>query len=334
MKKTKFIPLLLSVLVLSGCAPTTEEPLEVEIEETPAPVVSEYAEVTEKKCRVLFEKEVYVGSFTGTTKKDVPMEGVFTGSGLDFIGSFENGDPQTGRIAISGYHTELDGETFSGTLNGNLINGQIDGQVTFSSRTAQDVEFVYTGNWVDGCASGVATMTFEDEKSYDRIGTFVRGYFAPDGLEILQTMGTLEPCYTLSQERLDALKQYTELWEEDYTHDHFFEPVYEVDPTLSVNDMITTGELPTKWVQRYGMRVVAWQSTQFGARDIPVTVITVSLDDFYNEVLWIICPHTIDNLWRGAVFNADLFPLAKSTYTTVNGQTQSCLVALASDWYF
>ena len=182
---------------------------------------------------------------------------------------------------------------------------------------------------------GRGRLEYASEGYYTRIGTFAAGIWTPTWLDTLETLGTCEPRFSLTEEQTAFLAAHPELWEEE-THQDFLNSRYkkELDRSMTVRRCFTEpGCMDSPgWMSVSALRVIrSWVAEPEGGA--VMTCITAA-DSPYSYPARVILPDRVDGLRRGQRFHVVALPICLSEYTTVLGEKQTCLVLVAGDSYF
>jgi len=339
MKKITAI-LLLLCLTLTGCggnaapAPTPEP--------TPAPTPEPTA-AEDLPWTLDWNGTEYTGVYSGAVEHMIPQgEGAFIGrSGPGRIFSWDGGwiaglPSGEGEMTDESFHTRIQDVPCAGTYRGGAADGLPTGAGSFASVTAEGVPFAYEGGWKDGLPEGEGTLTYDAEGYFTRAGRFTAGRFTPNWIQALETVGTCEPCFTLSDEQRAFLEEHPELWESD-EHLNFLESEYKKDYVrgLTMADCFERPEVMDQpgWMCIYSLRLIrAWTVDGFDGVS-PMTVI-VAADGTYSMNVRVILPAVPEYTYRGQRFHVYALPVGLSEYTNVLGEKQTCLVLVAGDAYF
>lgn len=284
----------------------------------------------------------YTGAYTGTLTGGRPSgQGRFegfnaVGQSLSWDGGWSEGAiAGAGTLRADRLLTEREGQEVSGTYDGAGADGLPAGQGVFSSLDAQGVPFTYTGAWAAGLMDGPGELRFDAENRYLRRGTFTGGCFTPTWLEAMDCLGTCEPRFELTEAQKGFLAGYPALWEQE-THQTFLNsPLAGLfDSTVSLNrcfDDPAVLESP-RWIRLYSLRTVRADAAPLFEGGPAVTRV-LAADGTYQHVVEVIFPERVDDMIRGRRFHVFALPVAMSSYTTVRGLEQPCLVLIAGDIY-
>ena len=340
MKKT--ILYLLSIcLLLSGCGKTADVPAPTP-EITPAPT-PEPTEAEDLPWTLERDGTEYEGVYTGEVGHMVPDgEGTFIGRGTGqktfaWTGGWSFGHPDgPGELTDENCRTWIADTICAGTYRGQAADGIPEGEGEFSAVTAEGVPFTYVGEWKNGLPEGRGTLAYDAEGWYVRRGTFTAGRFTPDWLQALETIGSCEPCFTLTDAQRDFLKAHPELWETE-DHFNFLNSQYKKDYVrgLNLQQCFENPEVMDEpgWMCIYSLRMIRAYTVDSFEGVGPFTCI-VAADGLYSMNVRVIFPGQPPNLYRGQRFHVYAMPVGLSEYTTVLGEKQTCLVLVAGDAYF
>ena len=343
MKKTA-VWLLLACLLLCGCAtggkgaPTPEPTAEATPEPTPEP-----ASVEEMPVTLAWNGTEYAGTYTGEVRHMTPEgQGTFIGrsaAGQTFFwdGAWSAGVPEgEGEMTDERCRTSVEAAPCTGAYRGRAVSGIPEGEGSFSSVTAEGVPFTYTGGWKDGLPEGKGVLSYDADGYYTRTGTFTAGRFTPTWIQALETVGTWEPRFTLTEAQRGFLEEHPELWESE-EHTNFLNSQYKKDYIrgLTLQNCFDDPESMAEpgWMCIYSLRLIRSYTVDGFEGVAPMTCI-VAADGLYSMNVRVIFPGTPEYTYRGQRFHVYALPVGLSEYTTVLGEKQTCLVLVAGDAYF
>ena len=324
--------------LLIGCARPEPEP---EPTPTPAPTATpEPTAAADMALTVEFDGVEYTGLYTGALRAMRPEgEGRFAGQsvrGETFVwqGNWNAGAPSgAGELTLDACALTVEGAPALGRYEGQAVDGVPSGEGRFTAADAEGVDYTYVGGFVDGRIEGQGTLTSEAENRFVRAGTFTDGAFTPTWLEAVETLGTLEPRFTINEVQREFIEQYPALWEADNYRNYMkseYKKVY--DRSLILRKCFEKPELldEPRWMGMSAVRIVRAWTVTLGEHSF--TCIT-GADSTYAYPIRVIIPEAIEGLRRGQRFHVYGIPLTLSDYTTVLGQSAQCLVLLAGDVY-
>ena len=339
--KKRLIPLLLVLLFLIGCGPAPAE--EPAASPTPEPTATpEPSEAADLPFSLTWEGIEYEGLYTGRLKTGLP-EGWGTFDGMSaqrfafrWEGGWTAGSPTgEGTLAADRYVTQVDGIPAAGSYTGAALAGIPEGEGRFTAVSDRGVGYTYTGDWAGGLMDGQGTLRYEAEGYYARLGTFTAGTWTPTWPEALASLGTCEPCFTLTEEQTAFLEAHPELWEGE-SHQNYLDSPYkkEYDRSLTLRGIFAQPALLEQpaWMALSALRTI--RSYVVDVEGMPPFTVVIAADSTYSYPVEVILPDRIDGLRRGQRFHVYALPLAFGEYTTVLGERQTCLVMVAGDAYF
>ena len=336
MKKAFVFVLLLALVLMCGCSASAPD-----AEPGPTPVPTPEPTAAEDMEFTLSEDGTdWTGRYTGALKHMLPdgpgrFEGTGTGqSRYVWDGGWSGGRPSgKGTLIRESLTASVEGETASGLYSGEGTDGIPDGHGSFTSADSEGVPFTYTGSWDSGKIEGTGTLVYDSQNRYVRAGTFTDGQFTPTWTEALEALGTCEPLFTVTEDRLAFIEQYPSLWEAT-DHRNYSNSAYRklYDRSLNLKKCYEKPELleQPKWMGLSSLRIIRSWTVTLGEHRF--TCIT-GADNSYIYPVRVIVPEAIEGLRRGQRFHVYGIPLAMSGYTTVLGQSAPCLVLLAGDVY-
>ena len=297
-------------------------------------------EITGLPLTLSFQGSRYYGRYAGPVENGLPEgETVLeldnaSGQHLRWEGGISAGLPAgEGVLRCDRLMTAVEGKDRAGTYEGAAVAAVPEGEGVFRSVDAQGIPWTYRGEWKDGLMDGQGELRYEAEDHLLRTGTFTAGSFTPSWQEALTVLGTGEPAFSLSQEQIEFLSRYPELWEGG-SRTNFFDSPYrsEIDRKLTLLACFQDPEASQTpgWMEVYSLKVLsAYVGPAFsGGPDI--TRITAA-DKNYERVFYILVPGTVEGIASNLWINFVGVPIALSSYTTVLSTTHDCLVMVAGD---
>ncbi len=337
----RMIALLLTVcLLLSGCG----APAAPEASPEPTPLATpEPTEAEDLPWTVTRGETEYTGVYTGAVEHMIPHgQGAFvgrSGAGTLFAwdGEWRFGVPAgAGELTDGRLCTAMEGVGVMGVYRGRAEDCVPEGRGEFTSVTAEGVSFTYSGGWKNGLPEGDGTLAYDAEGYYTRTGTFTAGTFTPTWLQALETIGTCEPRFALTEAQRSFLEEHPELWETD-DHYGFLNSPYkkDYDRSLTLQGCFETPEIMDQpgWMCLYSLRMIRAYTVDGFEGAPPITCI-VAADGLYSMNVRVIFPGQPPYMYRGQRFHVYAMPVGLSEYTTVLGEKQTCLVMVAGDAYF
>lgn len=284
----------------------------------------------------------YTGAYTGALSSAGPDgSGRFDGisaAGLRYSwdGGWSGGAPSGGgTLTDERCVTSVEGRDTAGVYSGEGADGLPNGEGEFTAASADGVPFTYTGEWAAGRMNGKGALVYADENRYDRTGSFTDGYYTPEWVEALCSLGTCEPAFTLTENQLAFLRETPDLWERA-DHQSFFESEYAAlrKRGASLGECFSDDSFRDApyWLELYSLRVLTARTGLLVPGGPQMTLIFCS-DRDYQYPCVVLVPGTVDRLERGKPFHIYAVPLAVSDYINTLGEARECLVLLAGDIY-
>ncbi len=341
MKKMTAVLLLISLLLLGGCA--SASPQEPAATATPMPTATpEPTSVTDMPFRLERDGTVYEGVYTGKMKKGLPDgSGEFRGRDaarrtFAWDGGWSGGEPSgEGSLLWEAFVTGVNGLQVLGTYEGGALSAVPNGEGRFAFVTDQGVNARYDGAWADGMMDGEGRLSYDAQGYYTRLGTFTAGVWTPTWIQALETIGTWEPCFTLTDAQIAFLEAHPELWEQE-SHQNYLESAYrkEYSRELTLRNCFADPALldDPAWMGLNALRTVRSYVVELDGA--PEMTCVFAADSTYSYPVKVILPDRVDGLRRGQRFHVYAMPIGFGEYTTVLGEKQTCLVMVAGDAYF
>ncbi len=282
----------------------------------------------------------YAGLYDGPLENGLPAgEGRFSGinaagQSLSWEGGWTAGEMTgAGTLAADRLTTPMEGRQQTGTYSGAALDAVPEGNGTFTSVDDHGVSFTYVGEWHGGSMDGQGTLTYAAANYYVRTGPFTGGSFTPNWVEALAVLGTGEPRFTLTQAQIDFLNAHPELWESE-SRENFYNSEYnaQLDRQYKLRSCLQNPETmeEPRWLTQYSLKILdAYTGPAFTGGPV-ITRITAT-DDSYQLVARIIVPGTVDKVAANRRLSFIGVPLQLSTYTTVLGAENTCVVVVAGD---
>ena len=291
-------------------------------------------------CTVNWQQGRYAGCYDGPLANGLPSgTGAFSGTNaagqvLRWEGGWDAGEMTgAGTLTAARLMTTVEGREQMGAYSGDALAGVPEGEGEFRSVDETGVAYTYTGEWKAGQMEGRGELRFQAEDRYVRTGDFTGGSFTPTWIDALQVLGTMDPKFTLTEAQTAFLRDHPELWEAE-SRENFADSEYtrQTDRRLTLKSCFDTPETMAepRWMLCYSLRIMdAYSGPAFPGGPV-VTRITAT-ESTYTRVIRIIVPGTVNGAASNAWMHVIGVPLQLSTYTTVLGQENTCLVMVAGD---
>ncbi|MBQ3276861.1 MAG: hypothetical protein IJH47_07400 [Oscillospiraceae bacterium] len=291
-------------------------------------------------CSVVWQQVRYTGCYDGPLENGLPNgEGRFAGTSaagqsLTWEGGWTAGEmTSAGTLSADRLMTPVEGREQMGTYAGQAVNALPEGRGDFSSVDSQGVSYTYTGTWKNGSMDGQGTLTYAAADRFVRTGTFTEGSFTPTWVEALSVLGTGEPRFTLTRAQTDFLSAHPELWEAE-SRENFYNSEYnaQLDRQYRLRNCLQDPDTMAepRWLTQYSLKILdVYTGPAFTGGPV-ITRITAT-DDSYQLVARIIVPGTVDKVACNRRISFVGVPLQLSTYTTVLGTENTCVIVVAGD---
>ena len=149
----------------------------------------------------------------------------------------------------------------------------------------------------------------------------------------LAVLGTGEPAFTLTQAQIDFLNAHPELWEAESRED-FYNSEYnqQLDRQYKLRNCLQDPDTMTepRWLIQYSLKVLDVYSGPAFTGGPVITRIT-AVDDSYQMTVRLLVPGTVDKIAANRRVSFIGLPLQLSSYTTVLGQENTCVVVVAGE---
>ena len=210
---------------------------------------------------VVYEDTEYQGTYDGDVE-----QGVANGTGkfvcddedrtFQYEGEWTKGE-MTGKGSLKAEPIEVQllGETHKGIYTGEMQDGKLQGEGTFTDDTEADRVVTYSGEWKDGFCDGQGYFKTSNEENVPLKGTFTKGEFTPTVLEAMQSWGLYkEASYQISEAGAAFINAHDDLFV-----DHNVEAVakaVEAEPFHYLNYAKNTDSCDGKLVKIPNLQVV------------------------------------------------------------------------------
>ena len=279
-------------------------------------------------CAVTWGRSRYTGTYDGELENGLPQgAGRFSGrsaaeQNLTWDGGWSAGDMAgEGDLTADRLVTVMEGREQTGAYVGQARDGVPNGQGEFRTVDREGVACVYTGAWKDGRMDGQGKLTFAD------------GSFTPTWVEALAVLGTGEPAFTLTQAQIDFLNAHPELWEAESRED-FYNSEYnqQLDRQYRLRNCLQDPDTMAepRWLIQYSLKVLDVYSGPAFTGGPVITRIT-AVDDSYQMTVRLLVPGTVDKIAANRRVSFIGLPLQLSSYTTVLGAQNTCVVVVAGE---
>ena len=284
----------------------------------------------------------YAGAYTGGLAAGLPEgSGAFQGASAEGAALVYDGDWAAGGLSGRGTLTAerlgvlWDGAVRIGAFAGDTVSGVPDGEGTFRAKNDANVTFTYEGGWKDGLFDGQGVLAFDADNYYTRRGTFAAGLFTPTFVEALETFGTYEPRFTLTDAQKEFLARYPEVTDPAADHGNFDASAYRnlYNNSMFFQQFMDDPEsYEEDWLRLSSWRVIEARTGTYFDNGVALTFLTAA-NDAYTTVCRIYVAGLLDEtaLVRGARINAYVIPLGVSSFTNTLGETVPCGILLAGD---
>ncbi len=275
------------------------------------------------------------GSYTGSVAGGkMDGQGVFTCEGgrtLRYEGGFKKGEPSgSGTLSDSGFICLNGSEKNRGCFEGATVDGQPSGQGSFTGRNRENIDYSYTGSWAEGLFDGEGRLIYESELYYDRIGHFSAGKFAPEGIELLECLGTAGPRFTLTEKTRSYILKFPEFLKRETllkkTDEFEYKGEYNAYLTY-VNYMSDPERFEGAFMYVFNDKILERRTITAFGEDYPVGYY-VATNTLYNDPIVCYFLGSFSTFESANVFNCYAIPLGKTTYTNANGDAVDAIALL------
>ena len=281
-----------------------------------------------------FEGQTLNGTYEGELLGDMPHgTGTFSYSeGEDryaYTGDWASGIPAgKGKLNTNLYVVHFEEFDRTGSYDGETLDGMASGAGTFSAVTDENVSYTYEGQWSDGLWNGQGAQIYDNSDQMNRIGTFLDGKFTPTFKELLISYGTATPEFSMSEERLEAAEQFcfgmghdelASSTDENLRYEQYIKsPGSYTDSLMYISDyhVVQISEWTEKMLDNAG-----------NPYDQQITEMIIE-DANYDHVCWVEFFGSLDGLYEGYTLSLRGFPMAYSSYKSVEDVTIKCIVML------
>ncbi len=286
-------------------------------------------------CTVLFRDEEVAGRYTGPVSGGVPEgEGDFVcdqGRTLSYSGGWSAGAPAgPGTLTDDALYLTVEGEQVRGRYEGEALAGVPEGGGVFTGRTGENISFTYSGEWRGGLWNGQGSLIYDSELYYDRVGTFTDGVFTPDWRELLRTLGSAEPHFTLAPETEAFLEEYPELMDNAQPLPRYEESDYRLqwnrELTYDVYQAAPEDYLQS-WMLFYSYIVLDRQVDETFGEEWRFTRL-LTCNSVYERPMECFLFGDVPDLEKWTRITFFGVPLGQSTYTNSDGESIPVIVVL------
>ena len=264
------------------------------------------------------------GTYTGDYKSGMPDEdGSFTMQDnanpfLMYDGSWSNGkfsgkgELKTDKCTIN----RSDGSQNNGTYDGDVLDGEPDGEGVFSGAETDGTSYTYTGSWKNGLFNGQGTRKYDDERYAIFSGNYSQGEFDPTNTEWFAYNGTVknDAEYTISDANKKFISDHDDLWQNmNISAVNAMSP----QPFNYLDYAKNQDSISATLVSSTNLNVVQIQESSD-----PVFVRIIAADSNYEHYYNFFARYTVPDLVEGDVMNAYFLPLGYSTF--VNTMQVDC----------
>lgn len=281
----------------------------------------------------------YHGRYTGGIKNaSAHGEGTFTGESitgyaLELSGGWKQGLPHGEGFARAELYTALcSGAERPGPYEGETRNGLPHGEGLFSSQDESGL-FSYTGQWETGCFHGQGTLTYTDGPHYIRQGTFTEGSFTPSYFEALNTAGSYEPLFSLTDSQKEFLSQYPGLWDSEHDRRNYLKSEYSklIDYRFYHGMLQRNPEkLENTWIRLNNCRLIDRRAVTFD-NGLTINALTVVDSVYTNTYQCYLVGDIPENLQQRSTVDLYAIPLGLSSYTNPLGVDVPCGILVVGD---
>ena len=282
---------------------------------------------------------VYTGLYTGSVSAaQAEGEGTFTGESatgltLTLSTGWKASAPHgTGEVRADLYRTTWQGESRPGTYEGSTLHGLPHGDGSFTGADDQGV-FTYTGQWENGVFHGQGTLAYQSSRMYVRQGTFTDGGFTPDYFEALNTVGSYEPLFTLTETQTEYLSQHPGLWDDEHDRRNYLKSEYVplLNHRFYHSQIFKTPEkFENNWLRLNSFRLIDRREVTF---DNGMTIHSLtSVDPTYTYTFQCyLVGDVTEDLKQRSTLDMYIIPLGLSHYTNPMGQDTPCALGVVGD---
>lgn len=281
----------------------------------------------------------YTGVYTGPVTAGLPEgEGDFTGVSalglaLAYTGGWDGGVPAgDGLLTAEHLTVPWNGRSRPGAYDGLVLDLLPHGEGTFRGEDGE-TSFTYTGQWQAGAFHGQGTLTCDGDNYYVRRGTFTQGAFTPTYLEALDTLGSCEPVFTLTEVQREFIGQFPGLWSEETDRRNFLKSDYQALYERNYYQQLyfqDPGAYETAWVRLPSLRLIDWQTVRFD-NGLVVNRLTAANDGYTLTYQCYLVGEITETLKPRGRVDMYAMPVSLSTYTNTLGEDVTCAVVLVGD---
>lgn len=278
-----------------------------------------------------FQKNKILGLYTGATIDGLPEgEGTFSSTDktikFDYSGEWEKGQISgKGKLNYDKYIVHFSEVDRTGVYDGETVNGEAEGEGTFSSKNSEDVAYTYTGKWKAGLFDGEGVEKFDSDEYCVCTGNFEKGDFKPNKLQWIKSKGDLKIMNFSVNDKSEKFIT---------NHENVFptkkESIAEkyVDSGIDYKKLIKS---PDKYGNKF-VKINSWKVCQIFQDEFwgrTTTTILVE-DESFEKVYYIFYWGELKDIYENDTITCYGLPIDFSNYENVSGGTTNCMVMLGS----
>lgn len=264
------------------------------------------------------------GKYTGSIMNKLPSgNGTFTATGGDYSFTY-TGEWEDGSIAGAGtldydkYVVHFtDGVNREGKYSGETLDGIASGSGTFTATNDEGYQYTYTGEWLNGLYNGYGVVKFDDPEMFVQDGNFVDGEFAPTPVQFFAAEGSRSITkYTI----VDNAKSFLETYPDTFIENSISSLSSELIDSETMYGQISKNpsKFGDKLIVANNLSVVQISESETWGKEVTRFI---AIDNDFN--IYYCCMYNVaEGVYEGSNINLTYLPLDYFTYQTTDNSSK------------
>lgn len=285
--------------------------------------------VENKEMTISILDQKLKGKFTGTLEDKKPEgKGSFVYKKdkeyLTYKGEFSKGKPSgKGSLKTNMVKVKLSDTDTTGVYEGEISDGKLNGSGKYKVLTPSDTKSSYSGYWKNNLPDGQGELIFDQKGYLKQSGTFTKGYFTPNILELFNTLGT-DPSlnFSVSYKAQEFLSDHEDLF-----------PAKNLKQIKNLTDSSIKYKQFFQHPDQYGDKLVRLsnyyivQLDSYSAYGYNINEI-ILVDSSLKQICVVIYPDELEHIYESDTVDVYGIPIDRSSYENKNGGTaKTCIIA-------